>query len=83
MCIRDSVYNEQEFTDLELLLKGEKEWLRDEGMIGELQYSKNEDLLTRVRSIDTCIPVSYTHLDVYKRQIEFAVMKKVTRPPIL
>lgn len=47
------VYNEQEFTDLELLLKGEKEWLRDEGMIGELQYSKNEDLLTIINKEKT------------------------------
>ena len=47
------VYNEQEFTDLELLLKGKKEWLQDEGMIGELQYSKNEDLLTIINKEKT------------------------------
>ena len=76
MCIRDSGYLGRVVDPMGRPLDGMGEISNLEGRrVLELQApgvmmrkSVHEPLQTGLKAIDTMIPVSYTHLDVYKRQ---------------
>lgn len=42
------VYNERERSDMEALLASDSQWAREQGMIGEVRYAREKDVLTLV-----------------------------------
>ena len=86
MCIRDSVYADKSET-----LKNFKVHLNTDQcknlmkimfeMIPEKFQSNNEFILYKGDYI-MCSPVSYTHLDVYKRQTRYLSIKMLDKGPV-